>query len=241
MYVSRSFVYLDLQKTGTNFIVDFLRRFSNEPGEREKHKALGDRFSPDKLHFISVRDPLDQYISLYSFGCGGEGDLYRRLVRSGMKELYSRSSPGFSKWLEFVLDPANSKLVDKRYATAGEGRIPELIGLQSFRFLNLAFSDPAATFAESHSKQDLMRLYAARNIISVMIRYDHFIPDLKDLVQNHLSDAFTDVGAAVSFLDGAPPRNASDRIDRNSDLVVDSSMREYLRAREWLYYSVVEN
>src|SRR5947209_4819461 len=30
MYESKSFVYLDLQKTGTSFIVDFLRRFSNE-------------------------------------------------------------------------------------------------------------------------------------------------------------------------------------------------------------------
>jgi hypothetical protein len=39
MHESKSFIYLDLQKTGTNFIVDFLERFNSEgKGRREKHR-----------------------------------------------------------------------------------------------------------------------------------------------------------------------------------------------------------
>ena len=71
-----TFAYLALQKTGSTFIVEFLRRFC---GEKliylEKHKPVpAERHRREKLYVISVRNPLDQYISLYSFGVEKKGD-----------------------------------------------------------------------------------------------------------------------------------------------------------------------
>jgi hypothetical protein len=247
VYESKSFVYLDLQKTGTNFIVDFLRRFSNEgDGRRKKHRAIkgrpklyaagkgGER--PRKLHFISVRDPLDQYLSLYSFGCGGEGAIFQKLERKGLAKLYERSAAGFQNWLAFVLDPNSAEVMGVRYATASDGRLPALVGFQSYRFLNLAFHEPAEVFASCMTKQDLAEAYRTRSIVSVVIRHSHFIDDLQSLVQNHLQDAISDLDAALSFLREAPVLNRSERIDKDGELTLDDRTAGLLKEREWLFY-----
>jgi hypothetical protein len=101
MYESTSFIYLDLEKTGTNFIVDFRERFKGE-GRRERTAAEAPARNADdkKLRFISVRDPLEQYISLYSFGCGGKGALSHRMKKKGRGGLYEGTSGSFRKWLQ---------------------------------------------------------------------------------------------------------------------------------------------
>src|ERR1700731_1815993 len=231
MYESKSFIYLDLQKTGTNFIVDFLERFSSEgKGLRQKHRPAPVR-NEGKFRFISVRDPLDQYVSLYSFGCGKRGALFQRLKKKGKKNLYARSPDSFHEWLQFVLDPANAAALNPSYASVGQGRICELIGFQSFRFLSLALSDPKQVFAECVTKQEIISAYRSQSAGLVVVRHSHFVSDLKNLVENPLGEAIADPRAALKFLDEAPALNTSERIDKEDGLIVNSFVRELLQQR----------
>ena len=240
MYESKSFVYLDLQKTGTNFIVDFLRRYSCEgEGIRKKHKPTGNGFRHDKLHFISVRDPLDQYVSLYSFGCGAKGALFDRLKKKGHEDMYEGSNSAFQRWLKFVLDPQNAHTVEPRYARAAAGRMPRLVGFQSHRFLYLAVKHPDEAFAHCSTRRELVQAYEKNNIISVTIRYSQFASDLKTLVRNHLPHAIGDMAAALQYLDAAPALNASNRIDEHHKVELDEGLWNLLRDREWLFYDGV--
>jgi hypothetical protein len=235
MYESKSFIYLDLQKTGTNFIVDFLKRFNSEgKGRRRKHRPVTS--DSGKLRFISVRDPLDQYVSLYSFGCDEKGALFHRMEKRGQRGLYKGASASFPRWLAFVLDPLNAKTVNRSYASTGSGRISELIGFQSFRFLSLALPDAERVFGSWETREDIIEAYRALNPPLVLVRHSNFVNDLKNLVRNELRGAIADPEAALRFLDEAPVLNASDRIDKGKKLDIDQPLRELLRQREWLYY-----
>jgi hypothetical protein len=242
MYESKSFAYLDLQKTGTNFIVDFLDRFNGESGaERRKHKPLLGGPPRDLLYFISVRDPLDQYISLFSFGCDGKGALFRKLTARGQGKLYERAPKGFERWLEFMLAPENASLVDKKYANAGNGRVPSIVGYQSFRFLYLALQDPIEDLRKCKTRDDVVQAYRTRTRVSVIVRHSQFIADLKDLVRTHLRDAISDTEAALRFLDEAPALNKSQRIDNELELRLGETLQQSVREREWVYYDGLVN
>jgi hypothetical protein len=240
MYESKSFAYLDLQKTGTNFIVDFLDRFNGESGaERRKHKPLVGDAGRDRLFFISVRNPLDQYISLFSFGCDGKGSLFKKLSTRGRGNLYGRGEGAFERWLEFMLVPEYAALVDKKYANVGDGHLPSIIGFQSFRFLYLALQDPLVDLSECRTRDDVVQIYRTHSRVSVIVRHSHFISDLKDLVRLHLRDAISDTEAALKFLDEAPALNKSRRIDDGLELRLSAPLYRSLREREWLYYDGV--
>jgi hypothetical protein len=242
MYESKSFAYLDLQKTGTNFIVDFLDRFNGESGaERRKHKTQVGDDQRDRLYFISVRDPLDQYISLFSFGCDGNGALFRKLSARGHRKLYERRNGAFEHWLEFMLNPENASLVDKRYAGKGDGHLPSIIGFQSFRFLYLALQDSLEVLGECRTKDDVAQAYRTRSRVSVIVRHSHFIADLKELVQEHLRDVIPDLEGAMKFLDEAPALNTSQRVDNGLELQLSAPLQQSVREREWLYYDGLVN
>jgi hypothetical protein len=180
MYECDSFVYLPLQKTGSSFIVNFFKRFGCEPAlPARKHRALEiEQYNPRKLYVISVRDPLDQYISLYSYGVGGGGGLYRRMRQSGYNTLYDGTPEGFRLWLKFVLRPASAALLDPDYALAGKKDIPRLIGYQSFRYLRLAIPSAETVLKDCGSENELRARFQQNNIVGVVIRNESLNSDL---------------------------------------------------------------
>jgi len=69
MHEFPNFVYLDVEKTGSTFIMTLLDEFISAPVvRREHHMPMEADCDRSKRYFISVRDPLDAYISLYSYG-----------------------------------------------------------------------------------------------------------------------------------------------------------------------------
>ncbi len=148
MHEFQSFVYLAPQKTGTTFISAMLKRFSREKEIRyESHHPMGANYDPKKFYFISVRDPLDSYLSLYSFGSERRGKMHKKLAIEGVNDLYDGTMRGFNKWLNYSLKPDNAEIIDKVFFGMGGGAISELIGLQSFRYLRVAIPDPGHTLA----------------------------------------------------------------------------------------------
>jgi hypothetical protein len=231
-----SFVYLDVQKTGSTFISFLLRKYGAERQIRAfKHKNVGAEYDKDKFHFISIRNPLDQYISLYSYGCSGSGGLFKRLARRGMEDLYDSSWKGFKKWLRFVLDEENAPLMAGKEAHDYRDRIQQLIGFQTYRFLELALAEPNEVLAGCNSREDVREAYGKLNIAQFHVRHESFQEDLKNLLTDKIPHAMADLDGALKFVAEGEPLNTSLRIDsfaKNTNL--GPKLTGALQEREWL-------
>jgi hypothetical protein len=233
-----SFVYLDVQKTGSTFICSLLYEFSREKRLRaEKHAPLGADYDPKKFHFISVRDPADSYLSLYSFGCGSMGKVRAVFKRLGHDRFYDGTEAGFTAWLKFVLKPANAgALRDGFHRTAG-GRIAELIGPQSYRYLRLAVPNSRALLEDCASVEDIRALHQTRKAVDFVVRHERFAEDLTALVQGPLRHAIADVDKALEFINAERRINASVRVDAGeAGFAIPDRLRGKIRRREWLLY-----
>ena len=82
-------IYLDVEKTGSTFISKFLQEnMACQRVRKVKHGRIGNNFKKGSFYFISVRNPLSQYLSLYRYGCGGKGAIYESLAKSEHTQLY---------------------------------------------------------------------------------------------------------------------------------------------------------
>jgi hypothetical protein len=236
MHEFETFVYLEMEKTGSTFIASFLR---NNTAERlvqaEKHAGMKAGCDRSKFYFTSVRDPLDAYISLYSFGCRGRGRFRTVLFQMGQGALYDGTLKGFSLWLHYVLDPANAAAFGDGYESGGE--IAGLVGLQSHRFLRLVIPDAERVLLDCGSKDDIRRAYARERLIGEVVRHEHLIADLAGLLRGKLAHAFEDSEAAAQSLQSARRRNPSRRVDADdADFTPAPDLIARLREREWFLY-----
>jgi hypothetical protein len=235
MYEFPSFVYLDVEKSGSTFIFQVLGKFSAEEEIQRKHHApMPLECDRSKFYFISVRDPLDSYISLYSFGCGARGKMRVRFERRDLAHFYDGTTEGFNKWLQFTLKIKNRSVVDGGYADAGSN-IPDLMGPQSYRYLRLAIPGSRGRIDSCETKEDVRALYEKEKLPAFVVRYENFVTDLSGLLRGPLRPWISDVDEAVKYVETSPPRNSSDRVDKNNgDFTVRPRLREKLRNREWL-------
>ena len=233
MHEFETFVYLDLQKTGTTFVSYILTECTTEHiVEFDKHKPVGARYKPDKFHFITVREPRDQYISLYSHGCSGAGGLSRRLRRRGHGDFYDSTWRGFRRWLKFILDIEQVPFLDDTYAK--EKAIHELIGFQTFRYLELALKDPYETLKACKTRDDVRAAHKENCIVDYTIRNETLREDFEKLVTGELRHAIRNVDKAVGLIRDSENLNTSDRIDRFEDKTkLGPEIRNMLREREW--------
>ena len=234
-----TFAYLALQKTGSTFIIDFLQRFCSEQCLwSEKHKPVPpDRYSPEKLYIISVRDPLDQYLSLYSFGTGGKGGFHRRLGDKGRDSLYDGTSRGFRRWLKLVLRPDKAKLLSREYARSQGGELAQIIGFQSFRYLRLA----SRQLDEATDRDGLRQSFERNNIVGFVIRNERLNADLARLVRTRLRHSISDPEAALAYLETAERINASQRVDQSGETFgLRDGLRRQIQEREWLLHELFD-
>ena len=134
MYDFGKLIYLDLNKTGSKFVLSFLNeclRF--ELDKSREHEPVRDDYSPNAFYLISVRHPYAQYSSLFRYGLDKKGLVYQRLCQAGNASLYNKEN--YNDWLTFVLDPRNAKVLGEDYE-----KIPKSIdiGFLSYRFLKLS-------------------------------------------------------------------------------------------------------
>jgi hypothetical protein len=231
VYEFPAFVYLDVQKTGSNFVLDFLRLHGRDEALRlERHTPVEAR-DPGKFYFITCRDPLDQYLSLYSFGCEGRGRFRQRLG----EEMYDGTASGFSQWLRFAIDvkTAGATREMKKYAKSG---IAPLAGYQTYRFLNLSFAAGDDVFAQCRSKADLTRAFRAKRIWNECLRNEDLAPALADLTRRVLAPHLNDVDAALAWLAADHRPNASERVDKGEGFVVSDADKRLIEEREWLFF-----
>jgi hypothetical protein len=236
MHEFETFCYLDVQKTGSTFVSYLLTQCSTEKALIfRKHLRVEDRYDPNKFYFITVRDPLDQYISLYSHGCGGAGGLSRRLRKRGHGNLYDSTWSGFRRWIKFVMREDNAELLDDDYGSAENEALRELIGFQTYRFLELAMLEPLETLRRCKTRDDVRAAYKEKDIVDFTVRHEHFDEDMELLLTTKLRYAMKDADEAVKLLHETKRLNESDRVDRfEEDPKMGHNVRIKLNEKEWL-------
>ncbi len=212
MIIADKLIFLELQKTGGTHIAELLKKIipCQEIG---KHNRLPkDLPVAGKLVTGSVRNPWDWYVSLWTYGCGGGGGLYRNLtqpwclLRHGLpgnpvmgftrslRDLYrprrhwrrlyadGREATLFREWLKLLLDYARRHDLREGY---GESAICGLAGFMTYRYLYLFSREAAPLYSPValNSREALRAFDAENNILHAVIRNERLQDDLVAALQ----------------------------------------------------------
>ena len=197
MYNYGKLVYLDLNKTGSKFVLSFLNEcLKSELLTEREHEPVRDDYSPDGFHLISIRHPYSQYGSLFRYGMDKKGLVYQRLCKSGYESLYSAKN--FNTWLSFVLDIRNAK-------TLGEGyeNLPKNIeiGFLSYRFLKLSLIYPFKLIDLFKGLSDPVAGLQKISIVDHVIKNENLNDDLNKFAVKVKPDFFYQEKIKTFFLD----------------------------------------
>lgn len=234
MYECEKLVYLDVQKTGSTTIRRFLSKFSATPVVADDKHAPVTEKQPGKLYIISCRNPIDQYLSLYSHGNSNKGGMRRRLNKGGMSHFYDGSSKGFQQWLNLLLDPEEGQ---KQLTGVDNHSILNFVGLQTLRFLTLAFASPTTVFDTLHSADDLRRRFNEEALYDVILKTETLSGDLDKLLHAH-PELFDNIAAAESFLAADRRKNQSEDLGIDLEQLSPELVRR-VQEREWLFFETL--
>lgn len=229
------FVYLDVQKTASTFIKQFLREFArSEEVDHHRHMPVN-AYDPRKMYIISCRDPLSYYLSLYSFGCIGKGGLAIRLNKKNMGHFYDGTSEGFTSWLNLILDPQTSQ---QYLSGLDRHRILDFVGVQTLRFLTLAFPAPLEMFNTLNSKEDVLARLKTDGLMDVLVKTETLTSDLAALTSGKHGAMFKDSAAAERYLAKGKKKNRSAKLD--IDLAaLPPRILSLVGEREWLFFEAL--
>lgn len=242
MYDLGKVCYLDLKKTGSSYIVNFLQQhISLDEVQYVKHRRISkesQRVNEEKFFFISVRDPLEQYKSLYSYGFDGHGALFNRLRTNGSDyaRMYDGTSAGFSFWLEFLIDPQNYTHLGERYSE----EFAQMYGFMTFRFLNLSFVAPMKKLATLDTREKIVEAYTNERLHDRIVRCETLNADLIELVKTDLAPYIDKPARAIRYLMNAQRRvNPSSRVDKDQGFEIENRLLEKVQEREWFLFDHV--
>ncbi len=225
-------VYLDVQKTGSSSVGRFLRANLTLPQlSRAPHTPAQQRL-PDVFYFITVREPLAQYISLYKYGLAAHGGLYKRFIRAGMAQYYQPNLSAFERWLGFIIAPENAGFFGNRY----QNTLPSMIGLQSYRFLVMSLVKPGPTLRAVRSKTDLRALYAEKKLQSRVLKTETLTQDLENLLDSEVGAFFRPREQVVSYLHNAKRAKESSVDAGFKPKEICPNLINDLKKREWFLY-----
>ena len=232
------FCYLDPQRSGSTFIRDFLLRHTALPivGDLRKHQPVRKfQIKRGKLFFISAREPLDAYKSIYAHGLRELGGVRSRIAEvrgAGFADgLYDDSAAGFHRWLSLMLDP---ELSPRLFYPPALQSCP--CGFLSWRLLRIAIADYLKPLARCRRRESIRRLYRRRKLHGPIIRTETLNRDLSELVRKRLSPYMIDADAALAELAAEPPPiNRSSHRGRHWSAPLPEALRRQLAEREWLY------
>jgi hypothetical protein len=237
MHEFENIAFLDQQKTGTTTVVRALRRLLDEREiHSDTHGPIPRGFDRTKRCFVSVREPLSLYISLFKFGAGSSrGTLFSKMKKRGLTAYYEPTLEAFEEWLAFVLDPANAEAVGWEYEAS---RQTERIGILTFRFLNLCIPKSLSRMPEFSNKVKLQRVFERRRVYSEYVRTECLYEDLFAVLR-HWQDGIK-LKSPLTTMDDMIARirtqNVSRKIDGLSAEKVSQKMRDLVRQREWMLY-----
>jgi hypothetical protein len=225
-------VYLDVQKTGSSFVTRFLRANLTLPERARRLHAPVSQYLPDVFYLTSVRNPLAQYISLFQYGLQGRGGMVERFAKAGMADFYQPDTAAFERWLGFMIAPENAGFFGPAYSRA----LPQLIGLQSYRFLSLSFVNAPSVFAAATGKPDLRALYARQKLHSRVLKTETLNRDLENLLESQVGTFFKPREQVISYLQNARQAKKSMAVAGFRPAQTSPALIAEMQQREWFLY-----
>jgi hypothetical protein len=197
--VTEKLVYLELQKTASTLMGEVLSDLFGAEVREPKHGRLP-QDCRSKFVVGSVRNPWDYYVSLWSFGCQGEGGMYRRATHRNLREtarrlpkggplLHELSKPAplwrdvysepntpeqFRQWLQLVHDPDRASEFESRY---GACRFRHIAGYSTYRYCRL-YVDSFGSLASAATTSRMRRVLSEGFLPDAMIRTESLSDDL---------------------------------------------------------------
>jgi hypothetical protein len=231
VHAFHTLVYLDVEKSGSTFVSQFLRDFlDDDEVVFAKHVPLWSAPPRECITVLSVRDPLDTYLSLYSYGCQGRGGLHGRLRDAGRGGLYDGTAAGFTRWAEVVLEPASAPFLDPP-GYHRSGCAPH-VGLLSYRTARLAVPRAAHVLRGATSAHDVVARFREHAAFDEVLRSETLADDLAALVRHPRLAWRPSRGAALEALRRPRRLNSSERLDRGEGFAVPTDVRERVYVRE---------
>ncbi|MGZ8363463.1 MAG: hypothetical protein ACXW3D_06230 [Caulobacteraceae bacterium] len=227
---------MDLQKTGSTWVVSVLSGMLDEPYvHKSTHGPLREGSDRDKRYFVSVREPLSLYLSLFTFGCQKRGTAYRRLTNKGKGDLYDPTPTGFERWLEFILDPENASYINGVY---NKHAPKELIGIGTFRLMLLGIPrDVLVNAGPMATRQEVEDFVRREVFFSAYVRTEKLADDVFGVLkawEGHL-----DLKHPVTTVDDLKARfskrNVSKKIAGLTVGTVNPELKQRVAERDWLF------
>jgi hypothetical protein len=234
-------VFMDFQKAATSSIVAFLRSNLEEKEHKKKdvgaHRPAEKGHDTGKFHFISVRNPLTTYISLFGHGCSKLGGMYKGFKKRGLDHLYVPTPAGFERWLEFMMESKNAGVIKKKYAQIG---LSELCGPLTYRLMMLSVVDPLAAMkdCDSDRRDGIVQFFHQNRIYSYYVRTEELVNDLFTVLTScadrvKLKDPLTTPEELRARI---PRKNVGAKIEGLTSDAVSEELRARVREYEWLIY-----
>ena len=216
MFVSDKIVYLQMPKTGSTHTTTILQRYCGGQAPRgdEKHAQLKHpRWYRSRMIVSSVRNPWDWYVSQWSFGCTGHGELRRyfdNLPHSELRQAlkYSdfssmlrfpiRSVVGRPDWKRLYSDPYNApnfrewlKLIlgaeGLHIGSQGYASSPikRVAGLMSYLFLGLTtnYSEWMRVGRKCRTHDEVCAFADKHSIVNRVLRVETLNEDILNLMK----------------------------------------------------------
>lgn len=223
------FVYLELHKTGSTYVSSFLRECSLlDEIEFKKHVPIRETYNKDKFYFISIRNPLNLYSSLYRYGSSGRGGIYNNIKKANKTSCYE----SIESFVEFMINPKNAIYIHSTY----DSRAAEQMGIMSYRFLRLSLQYPKEKIETClENKSNLLDL-ENDFITNLEIKNEYLNDELKTF-SSELFPKFFDQNKVNIFLNKVKNKNKS---KVNSSSAMDEKLlklKDKLKSKEMLLFS----
>ncbi|MSU89569.1 hypothetical protein GE300_08060 [Rhodobacteraceae bacterium 2CG4] len=234
----RRFCYLDVEKTGSTFVRAFLARHAGAaPVGDAKHRPPKYAHRWRKYYFASARDPFDQYLSLYTFGCEGKGVFRNHLDRIGapLTGSYDGTQAGFEHWLDVLCGDGRLTVLPPSMA----GLHSPHLGIMGLRFLRLTLPRARSRLPRFRSARAIAGAYRRGGLPRAVLRQETLNADLAVLVDGPLRRHLRFPDAALAELDAPERLNASDRSGAICWSRVSPDLRARVAALEWFHRDVL--
>lgn len=140
-------VYLEMPKSGSSYVNEFLKKCCIlKEIKHHKHVPVKKDYDANSFYFITIRNPLASYSSLYRYGLDQRGGFYKLIRKNDKTSCYE----SFDSFVQFLLDPHNASFFGKVNPLPGYSEsIAEQIGFMSYRFMKLSLRFPMSKMRNS--------------------------------------------------------------------------------------------
>lgn len=220
--------YLDVHKTGSTFVSQFLDSCCIlAPLKFSKHDWVRQDYRSDCFYFITIRNPYDMWSSLYRFGLDKKGDVFDRLSKVGLLDCYQ----SFEKFVNFCLDEENGNLLGYDFSR----EISERVGFMSFRFMKLSLQFPMEQINQCIQDGLSLDTLEPRFITKLEIKNENLNKELMRLSLDVFPEYF-DVIKVKNFFENNSLINESQTPITNVDSLSDDTLVR-MWSKEWLLMS----